>query len=215
MIDGGDGAGKKTQTKLLVERLISEDVPVVTLDFPQYENNVFGALLKECQNGERGDFLAVDSRVASTLYAADRFESKKIIEDWLANGKIVVLDRYVSSNMLHQGGKIADPGERQNFLNWLDKVEHEIFGIPRPDTIVYCSIDPEKRMELLKTEAEVTSIPTDAPESSLEHQQQTDKAAEQIVAEMNNWKTVKCMNDGELRTPEDIHEEIYKLIKET
>ena len=212
VIDGGDGAGKKTQTRLLVEKLKAEGKEVETLDFPQYGENTFGGLLRECLHGKRGDFLNIDPRIASTLYAADRFESKEKIEGWLSEGKLVILDRYVSSNMLHQGGKIEDTTEREEFLGWLDKVEHEVFSVPRPDLIIYCSLNPKKRVELLENEARVTGVATDLPEKDLAHQEMADKVAEQ-VASLNNWHTVKCDNEnGELRTPEDIGEEIYQLV---
>ena len=212
VIDGGDGSGKKTQTRLLVERLKAEGTSVETLDFPQYGNNVFGSLLKECLDGKRGDFMSVDPKIASTLYAADRYESKEKLEGWLNEGKLVILDRYASANMLHQGGKIDDQTEREEFLNWLDNMEHEIFGIPRPDLIVYCALDPKKRIELLEHEARATGVDTDIPEKDLGHQEKTDKAAEQIVASMNHWQSVECAPDGNLRTPEDIHEEIYQVV---
>lgn len=212
VIDGGDGAGKATQTKLLVERLLKDGKAVETLGFPEYENNTFGALIRECLDGKRGDFLSIDPRIASTLYAADRFESKAKLEAWLNDGKWVILDRYVSSNMLHQGGKLEDETERESFMQWLDNLEHTIFGLPRPDLIIYCSLEPEKRQELLKMEAESKSITIDLAESDMAHQKQTDSAAEQIVSSKNNWKKIECAPGGQLRTPEDIHDEIYKLV---
>ena len=109
VIDGGDGAGKATQAALLVKQLRADGHAVETLDFPQYTQNTFGELIRECLDGKRGDFMAVDPRIASTLYAADRFESKPRLEQWLSEGKVIILDRYVSSNMMHQGAKIDDP----------------------------------------------------------------------------------------------------------
>lgn len=116
VIDGGDGAGKATQVSLLVKRLRDEGHKVETLDFPQYTQNHFGKLLRQCLDGKRGDFMAVDARIASTLYAADRFETKPRLEQWLQEDKIVVLDRYVSANMMHQGAKIDDPEKLEDFL---------------------------------------------------------------------------------------------------
>lgn len=212
VIDGGDGAGKKTQTKLLIEKLSADGLAVETVDFPQYGHNFFGGFIKECLIGTHGDFLNVDPHIASVVYAADRFESRDKIKDWLEAGKHVVIDRYVSSNMLHQGGKISDRDKREAFLKWLDTMEHEVFGAPRPDLIIYCSLDPKKRMELLEAEAAATGVPTDIPEQDLAHQEAADAVAEQ-VASMNNWRTVECAPDGELRRPEDIHEEIYQIVK--
>lgn len=213
VIDGGDGSGKKTQTRLLVDRLKHENHEVETLDFPQYVNNHFGRLLRECLDGEHGDFLSLPPKIASALYAADRFESKNKIEAWLHDGKTIILDRYVSSNMLHQGGKIADGDERKEFLMWLDAIEHEVFAMPRPDLIVYCAVDPQKRMELLATEAAMTSVTTDAAENDLAHQEQTDVAGEQIVADLNHWQRIDCMNGTDIRSKEDIHEDIYQAVK--
>jgi len=213
VIDGGDGSGKKTQTRLLVDRLKAENHEVETLDFPQYVNNHFGRLVRECLDGMYGDFLALPPKIASALYAADRFESKNKIEAWLHDGKTVILDRYVSSNMLHQGGKIADGNERKEFLMWLDAIEHEVYGMPRPDLIVYCAVAPQKRMELLATEAAKTSVTTDMAENNLAHQEQTDIAGEQIVADLNHWQRIDCMAGGDIRPIEEIHEDIYNAVK--
>ena len=149
VIDGIDGAGKATQTELLVKHLKQLKVPVRKIDFPGYERNVFGKLIGECLAGKHGDFVQVDPRIGSTLYAADRFESKAKIERWLKAGYVVIADRYVSSNQIHQGGKIKDPKKRQEFLKWLDTVEYTIFGIPRPDLIVYLHLPVALSLKLL------------------------------------------------------------------
>src|SRR3990167_6836927 len=112
VLDGTDGSGKATQTKILQARLKKEGYRVQTLDFPQYEKNFFGGLIGECLAGEHGDFVSIDPYIGSTLYAADRFESKDKIMRWLRAGCVVVLDRYVSSNQIHQGGKITDAKKR-------------------------------------------------------------------------------------------------------
>jgi len=148
VIDGGDGAGKATQVALLVKHLREEGHSVETLDFPQYTQNTFGKLLRQCLDGKRGDFMAVDARIASTLYAADRFETRPRLEQWLKEDKVVILDRYVSANMMHQGAKIDDPEKLEDFLGWLDHMEHEIFGIPRPDQIIYLEVPNEVRVAL-------------------------------------------------------------------
>lgn len=116
VIDGIDGAGKATQTKLLLERLEKRGYKTATMDFPQYYDNFFGKLIGRFQNGEFGDAPTMSPYLASVLYAADRWESKIKIENWLDEGRIVVLDRYVSANQIHQGGKISDFNEKKNFL---------------------------------------------------------------------------------------------------
>ncbi len=215
VIDGGDGAGKQTQTDMIVRRLIEEGHPVGTLGFPRYEANTFGKLLRECLDGKRGDFLNMDAQIASTLYAADRFESKPTIEKWLEEGRIIILDRYVSSNMLHQGSKIHDPKELETFLEWLDTIEHSIFKMPRPDLILYCDVHPEQRVKLLAYGDGKRKNAMDLADTNLQHQKETDEAAKQVIEKMNNWVSINCMgNDGQICPREDIHENIYNAVKE-
>src|SRR3989338_976953 len=126
VIDGTDGSGKATQTELLVKRLIQTGLKVRKIDFPQYTQNMFGRLIRECLDGKHGDFIAMDPRIASTLYAVDRFESAKEIMAWIDEGYVVVTDRYVSANQIHQGGKIKDDILRKEFIEWLETME---FGV--------------------------------------------------------------------------------------
>lgn len=215
MLDGGDGAGKATQVALLVKQLMADGHKVETLDFPQYTQNTFGALLRECLDGKRGDFMATDARIASTLYAADRFESKPRLEQWLAEGKIVVLDRFVSSNMMHQGAKIANPDELESFLGWLDHMEHGVFGLPRPDMIVYLEVPYTVRETLKRTAiaAGKHNAELDAAERDHVHQQQVEERAAIIVANKNNWQKVNCCEGEMIRSREDIHADVYALVK--
>ena len=216
VIDGGDGAGKATQVSLLVKRLRDEGHKVETLDFPQYTQNHFGKLLRQCLDGKRGDFMAVDARIASTLYAADRFETKPRLEQWLEEDKVVILDRYVSANMMHQGAKIDDPEKLEDFLSWLDHMEHEIFGIPRPDQIIYLEVPNEVRVALKARAVEEgkhgANVKLDLAERNDEHQEATEMRARTIVAGKNNWDMVTCCDELEIRPREDIHEDIYKIV---
>lgn len=217
VIDGGDGAGKATQVGLLVKRLRDQGHKVEALDFPQYTQNTFGKLIRECLDGKRGDFMAVDARIASTLYAADRFETKPRLEQWLQEGKIVVLDRYVSANMMHQGAKIDDPEALEAFLSWLDHMEHEIFGIPRPDLIVYLAVPNKVRVALKARAVEEGKhgAAIDVAERNHEHQEATEDRARRIVASKNNWHMIDCTDGEDMRTREDIHEGVMDVVTET
>src|SRR4051812_35712095 len=106
VFDGNDGSGKATQSKLLAEYFGSLGHPHLKLDFPGYDRNFFGAFLGECLAGAHGDFVHLDPKIASSLYALDRLESTKAIHDALGAGSIVLADRFASSNQIHQGGKI-------------------------------------------------------------------------------------------------------------
>lgn len=214
VIDGSDGSGKATQSRLLVERLKREKYKVATLDFPQYENNTFGKLLGECLSGERGDFRNLDPYIASTLYAVDRFESKEKIEAWLKRGYVVVLDRYVSSNQMHQGGKMRDSKKRAQFLTWLDHVEFALFKLPRPHVVLYLSVPVEISLTLLKSEdqkkkKQYTKGKADVVESDISYLKESRAGAEAIVRKLNNWVRISCTKRSSLRSREDIHEDVY------
>lgn len=217
VLDGADGSGKATQTKLLVDRLRNEGVAVETLDFPQYTENLCGRLLRECLDGKRGDFMHVDARIASVLYAADRFESKGKIEQWLSAGKTVVLDRYVSANMMHQGAKIRDDAQLSDFLQWLDELEHGVFGLPRPDIIIYLDVPLEYRIKMVQeavaNREHHKGETVDLAELDVAHQYTAQQRAKQIVSSRNAWKQVVCATPAGMRTREDIHQEVYELIQ--
>lgn len=214
IIDGGDGAGKQTQSDILVRRLVQEGHQVGTLDFPRYKNTMAGELLRECLDGKRGDFLHVDPRIASVLYATDRFEEKKTITDWLEEGRVVVLDRYVSSNMFHQGSKLQDDGELKAYVEWLEKLEYEVFGIPKPDLKIYFHVDPEERIKMLQHASDKRENVLDLAETNLQHQIETDETAQKIIGLTSGWITVDCMQDGEMRDRESIHSEVYEIVKD-
>lgn len=210
VIDGADGSGKATQSRRLVERLEREGRPAELMDFPRYEHNHFGKLIRECLDGARGDFLSLDPRIASVLYAADRYESKEYIETWLSQGKVVVLDRYVSANMMHQGAKLTADHEAESFLTWLDHMEHTVFGLPRPDLIVYLEVPYRVRQTLLAQDTTRASI--DVAEVNHEHQIACEARARHIVSTYNAWHPISCVQDDAMRTKDDIHEDIYAKV---
>lgn len=207
VFDGPDGSGKATQTKLLVSRLRRDGVRVRTLDFPQYEKNFFGKFLKKCLHGKYGDFPKLDAHIASVLYAADRFESKKTIERWLHDGYTVILDRYVSANQIHQGGKIPNARKRGKFLSWLDTMEYEVFGIPRPDRVIYLSVPVEFSLSLLRSEKEA-----DVVESDRMYLENSTRTAEWL-SKKQGWVKISCVKKNVLRSIDDIHEEAFNVVK--
>ncbi len=218
VLDGTDGSGKATQTKLLVTKLQEEGYKVETLDFPQYDE-FFGKLIGECLNGEHGDWAHIDPKIASVLYAADRYHASATkITQWLRDGVVVVLDRYVSSNQIHQGGKIHDEQERKEFMQWLDKMEHEMFGIPRPDVIVYLDVPLEVTRKLLQDKASdqkksYKTSGTDAHEDDVEHLLNAKQSALKILTEDPNWIRITCYESDVLLSREAIHQKIYSSLK--
>lgn len=219
VIDGTDGVGKATQTALLIKRLKKESKKVATLDFPQYEQNLFGALVGECLAGEHGDFLKFSPHVASVLYAADRFESKKKIEKWLSEGRVVILDRYVSANQLHQGGKIRDLKKRKEFLAWLDRMEYGVFGLPRPDAIIYLSLPVKISLKLLtqkraQDKKKYLKGKKDAHEGNVKHLLDAQKSALAIIRSKGKWHKIECADKKGILPRETIAEEVYATVKQ-
>lgn len=220
VIDGADGSGKATQAKLLVSALRKKRYNVKTLDFPRYEHNFFGGLIGRCLAGEYGDFIAVNPHIASVLYAADRFESKSLLEKWLKNGCIVVLDRYVSANQIHQGGKIADNKARKKFLEWLDTMEFKVFGLPRPDLVLYLDVPQKISDVLLNTGKQGLSVnhytkgKKDIAENHVQYLQNSRESALKMIKKGNNWKRIVCAHEGTLLSREAIAEMIRKKVKD-
>ncbi len=217
VIDGTDGSGKATQTKLLCDYLVKEGIKVKKIDFPQYKDNFFGSLLRECLDGKLGDFIAINSKIASVLYAADRWESSELIKKWLKQGYIVIADRYVSSNQIHQAGKIFEEKDRREFLKWLDEMEFNVFKIPRPEAIIFLDVPTDiTKGLLLKRAAEKVKINPykvykDLAEENDKHLLESRESALKMVNSYKNLIIVDCVKKGEIMSIDDIHKKIRKV----
>lgn len=217
VLDGNDGSGKATQSKLLRGHLAEAGIDSIMMDFPAYDRNFFGAFIGECLAGKRGDFLHMDPKIASALYALDRLESSENIRTALEKGKVVIADRFASSNQIHQGGKIADEQERTIFLTWLDKMEHEILKIPRPDFIIYLRVPVEISLKLLlekrATKNQLLGAGVkDTVEEDRTYLERSHETANWLATHQPNWKVVDCAGGDGIRSIEDIHEEIRKVV---
>lgn len=218
VIDGIDGSGKATQTRLLVEKLKKEGVKVKTIDFPRYEKNFFGGLIGQYLSGIYGDFTQVDPRVASVLYAGDRFESSKEIRKWIDDGYTVVADRYVSANQIHQGGKIDNPKERKEFLAWLDKMEYEVFRIPRPDLVIYLDVPFEVSKEWLKNKIakrkkKYLEGRVDVAEENLIYLKNSREAAIDLTKKNKDWRKIECCKNMVCMLPEEVSDRVWSIVK--
>ena len=142
VICGTDGSGKGTQVELLYERLKKEGYPVKITDFPQYGNKSAG-MVEEYLNGKFGSAEEVGPYRGSIFYACDRYAASFDMKKWLDKGGIIISNRYVSANKGHQMSKIKDVKERIKYLDWLDNLEYEIFGIPKEDMNFLLYVPPE------------------------------------------------------------------------
>jgi dTMP kinase len=217
VIDGTDGSGKSTQIKLLMEKLQYDGFKIKTIHFPEY-SNFFGGFIGHCLTEQYYNFINVHPKIVSVLYAADRWESSEQIKKWLDSGYVVVLDRYVSANQIHQGGKIKSSIKRASFLKWLDEMEYGVFKIPKPDITFYLSL-PLPLIERLIKERNNTSVRAyagnkkDVHEVDLEFQKNSRMSALWLSKVLKNFIKIDCSKKGHILSREMIHEMIYKEAK--
>jgi len=211
VIDGTDGSGKATQTELLVARLKREGLPVETIAFPKYGDKSAGAV-EEYLRGKYGQAQDVTAQQASVLYAVDRFDAAPQIRAWLAQGTHVIADRYVGSNMGHQGSKISDPEERTAFFQWDMQFEHELMGIPKPDINIVLHVPAEMSMNLMKDRALKSHLEKDIHEEDLEHLRAAEQAYIDMTNQFDTFVRIECVENGELLSRELIHKRIWNTI---
>ncbi len=217
VIDGTDGSGKTTQINLLIKKLKSDGFKVKSIHFPDYDN-FFGGFIGHCLTEQYYNFINVHPKIASALYAADRWESSKDINKYLGQGYMVVLDRYVSANQIHQGGKIKNVAKRTAFIKWLDEMEYKVFKIPRPDITLYLSLPSDISARFMK-ERNKKSVRTygggkkDVHEVDLQFQKNSRDSAMWLSKVLKNFIKIDCAPKNLLRTREDIHSEVYQKVK--
>ncbi len=216
VIDGTDGSGKQTQIKALKERLEKEGIEFKSVSFPNYESES-SALVKIYLNGELSeDPKEISPYIASTFYAADRYITfKKEYEEYYKNGGTIIADRYTTSNMVHQAGKIKDDKEREKFLNWLWDFEFNLYGLPIPTEVFFLNMPTEYAIKLMENRKNKITHEEkkDIHERNPEHMKDAYIEACKL-SKKYNWKEIKCVKDEKIRSIEDIHEDIYnELIK--
>lgn len=215
VIDGTDGSGKQTQFEKLKDRLSNDGIEYKTVSFPNYDSPS-SSLVKMYLSGEFGENAKdVSPYIASTFYAADRYATfKKDLEEYYNNGGIILADRYTTANIVHQAGKIEDEAEREKFISWLFDLEFNIYGLPKPSKVFFLNMPPEKTIKLMEgRENKFSHNETkDIHERDKSHLIDSYNAA-CSVAKKYGWYEVKCCQNDEIRTIDDIHEEIYNEVK--
>ena len=211
VIEGLDGSGKATQAQKLFEKLKEQEKQVIKVSFPDYNSNS-SALVKMYLNGEFGsDPNQVNPYAASSFYAIDRFASyTKNWKKFCLNGGTVIADRYTTSNAIHQCAKL--PKEHWNdFINWLFHYEYELLGIPEPYRTLYLRVDPEISQKLITKRYQGDENKKDIHESDSAYLRRSREAADYCAKELG-WTLIECVQNGNIRSIDDIAADIFNAI---
>lgn len=214
VLEGTDGSGKSTQFSLLCARMEQEARPFTRLIFPQYQEPS-SALLKMYLNGEFGSNPSdVNPYAASTFYAVDRYASwHRVWGDDYRRGGLVLSDRYSTSNAVHQTGKLPEE-QWPDFLRWLFDFEYGKLGLPAPDLVLYLDMPTERVEEMLRGRERATHTQGDIHEVDTTYLARCRQVAA-TAADLCGWRKVSCVDTGgRLRTPEEIHREIWSAVAE-
>lgn len=213
-IEGIDGSGKRTQLDLLDNAIRASGVRVFSTGFPQYDSS-FGRMVGQFLNGDFGPLESVDPHFTALLYAGDRFEAKPKLEAALNDGKIVLIDRYIGSNLAHQTARVT-PAKREEFRKWIEHLEYGIYGLPPEDKVIYLRIPPEEAQKLVTQKARraYTDAKQDILEASLRHLHDASEMYDRL-AQNPPWVTVECSSKitGSVRPVAEIAREVLAAVQ--
>lgn len=212
-IEGIDGSGKNTQTKLLAKHLSEQGMKVVMLGFPCYSETFFGKEVGHYLNGSFGGLDDVSPKLASMLYAGDRFEKKSSIENALNSGAIIIIDRYVSSNIAHQSAKVADL-EKVELQSWIETLEYDVYGLPRPNLNILLDLDAStsSKLVLMKDTRDYTSKNKDLHEENSSYLERVASVYRSLAAGSEDWEVINCLGKGGIRPIDEISREILAVV---
>ncbi|MGB2592522.1 MAG: hypothetical protein WBG02_04890 [Candidatus Acidiferrum sp.] len=212
-LEGIDGSGKGTQAALLEKALIAQGHAVHSIGFPQYDS-WFGKMVGQFLNGDLGALETVDPHFTALLYAGDRFEAKPRLEAALSEGKIVLADRYIGSNLAHQTARAA-AANRDAFISWIEHLEYSIYNLPRESLVLYLQVPPREAQNLVarKSARTYTSDKRDIQEASLHHLEDAASIYDQL-ARRPNWAIIPCFDAsrGSVRPPAEIAADILAAV---
>lgn len=215
-IEGGDGSGKATQSKLLGERLRAAGREVEAFAFPRYYDSNIGKLIGELLAGKHGDFLSVSPYLSALPYALDRAGAKDAIRAALERGATVVCDRYTPSHA-HQCAKLPRD-EQSTFFALMETIEYNDLHVPPPDLVFYLYVPTDISTDLIKKKEKRGYLDgqeggRDLAERNIAHQDRT-RAAYLKLAEEKGWHVIECVEGSAMRSPENIHEEMWRIVQE-
>jgi len=216
VIEGLDGSGKSTQLKLLKEHLEQNAVPYKYLHFPRLEEGVFGELVARFLRGEMGANDQVNPYLVALIFAGDRADASSQIRQWMDEGNLVIVDRYVYSNIAFQCAKLSDREERERLRDWILEFEFGYNQLPRPDLNLYLNVPFEftrKQLNVARNGDDRTYLKgeRDIHEENLDFQEQVRQVYLSLQEHVDDLELIDCMDaHGGIRSPEGISNLIIK-----
>ena len=219
VIDGLDGSGKKTQLDLLVEYSRKNKIKVATVDFPQYYKTFFGRVVARYLKGEFGNLKQTNPYLAALAYAGDRWQARPIMEKALEQGKLLLANRYTSSAFAFMGAKFIKKSEQNKIIRWLDKLEYEIYGIPRENLLIYLSVPPDLGQKMVFNKGKRKYMGDknkhDIHEGNLVYLKRVEEIYLRLLDHYKHWVRIDCIDKkGNLKTRKEIHQLIIQALKE-
>lgn len=203
VFEGIDGSGKTTQIQLLAKLLKVKKTPFEVISFPQYGKNKYAKKIFDYLSGKFGKLAEIDPYITAKLYAGDRKTAQIKIKNWLKSGKMVIANRYISSSKAHLGANMPDD-QREKFIKWLDELEYKANQMPREDLTILLNVDPQV--------AQKNAGAHDIHEESLNHLQKANEIFLKLAQIEKNWVVINCMENGKMRSPEEIQSEISRIV---
>ena len=204
VVEGIEGSGKETQSKLLVESLNKMGIKAIEFSFPMYETPT-GRIFKDCLLNKNGYFKegydALDPELVCLYTAADRKYNISKIKKYLDEDYIVVINRYTSSNMANQGSKYSDSEDRFYMYQWIDKLEYWLLKLPKPDYTILLNMPYKYNNQLSFNLTKEASKEEKVLQAYIE------------LAGLYNWDVIDCIVDSKEKSIDDIHKEIIELLK--
>lgn len=213
-IEGIDGSGKKTQLSLLEKHFESRGFNFDSISFPQYNGSLHASIIARYLNGEFGDVYGINPYLSSLLYAGDRFEARTRLISGLRRGKIILVDRYVGSNLAHQSAKLPLE-QREQFIIWLKSIEYGVYKLPKENLVFYLDIPISVAQQQinLKVPREYTNLNMDIHEREPNYLKEVARQYQWLATHEANWTVINCLGeDGSLRKPKEICELIISQL---
>ena len=216
-IEGIDGAGKHTQTQLLRQKAEAAGLSTGLLSFPRYGRTIMARSVADYLNGKFGEIDAMPAHFPALLYAGDRFESRDLVRELLAEKDVLFIDRYVASNLAHQAAKLP-PDARDDFIGWLTQVEHEVYDLPHADITVYLDVPVAVASALIakKKPRSYTDAAADLHEKNLGYLAACREVYTMLAARHHGgrWAAIACTDAaGTLRDPQTIHADVWEVLR--